>query len=121
GKYNEALLDGQKRILELIIQGEPLPRVLTFLCRTIEELAQGEMLASVLLLDPDGIHLRHGAAPSLPESYNRAVDGLAIGPSVGSCGTAAHRREPVYVSDIDSDPRWAPFAELQLSHSLLAR
>src|SRR5262249_4884199 len=72
--------------------------------------------ASVLLLDADGVHLRHGAAPSLPESYNRAIDGLAIGPSVGSCGTAAYRREPVCVSDIAGDPLWAPSAELGLSH-----
>jgi PAS domain S-box-containing protein len=119
-KQDEALLEGQKRILELIIQGEPLPHVLTVLCRTIEELAQGEMLASVLLLDADGVHLRHGAAPSLPESYNRAVDGIAIGPSVGSCGTAAYRHEPVFVSDIASDPLWAPFAELALAHGLCA-
>src|SRR5262249_18713063 len=90
------------------------------LCRTIEELAQGELLASVLLLDADGIHLRHGAAPSLPESYNRAVDGLAIGPSAGSCGTAAYRREPVRVSDIASDPLWAPYAELAPSPGLRA-
>src|SRR5262245_61909461 len=78
------------------------------------------MLASVLLLDPDGVHLRLGAAPSLPDSYNRAVDGIAIGPSVGSCGTAAYRREPVYVSDIAGDPLWAPYAELALSHGLRA-
>src|SRR5205807_5331197 len=99
-KQDEALLEGQKRILELIIRGEPLPHVLSVLCRTIEELAQGQLLASVLLLDADGVHLRYGAAPSLPEGYNRAVDGLAIGPSVGSCGTAAYRGEPVYVSEI---------------------
>src|SRR5262249_40511288 len=119
-KQDEALLEGQKRILELIIQGEPLPQVLTALCRTMEELAQGELLASVLLLDADGVHLRHGAAPSLPESYIRAVDGIAIGPAVGSCGTAAHRREPVYVSDIATDPLWAPYAGLALSHGLRA-
>jgi PAS domain S-box-containing protein len=119
-KQNEALLKGQKQILTLIIQGEPLPHILTILCRTIEELSQGEMLASVLLLDADGVHLRHGAAPSLPDSYNRAVDGIAIGPSVGSCGTAAYRREAVFVSDIATDPLWAPYAELALSHGLRA-
>ena len=119
-KRDEALLEGQKRILELIIQGESLPRVLTELCRTIEGLSQGEMLASILLLEADGVHLRYGAAPSLPESYSRAIDGMAIGPSVGSCGTAAYRREPVYVSDIASDPLWAAFAELALSHGLRA-
>jgi PAS domain S-box-containing protein len=119
-KHDEALLEGQKRILELIIQGEPLSHVLTALCRTLEQLAQGDMLASVLLLDADGVHLRHGAAPSLPESYNQAVDGVAIGPSVGSCGTAAYRREAVYVTDIASDPLWAPYTELALSHGLRA-
>jgi len=119
-KQDEALLEGQKRILERIIQGDPLAEVLTFLCRTIEEMAQGEMLASVLLLDADGVHLRHGAAPGLPEPYIKAIDGLAIGPSVGSCGSAAYRREPVFVSDIASDPRWAPFAHLAVSHGLRA-
>jgi two-component system, sensor histidine kinase and response regulator len=119
-KRDEALLDGQKRILERIIQGEPLAEVLTFLCRTIEELARGEMLASVLLLDADGIHLRHGAAPGLPETYIQAIDGLAIGPCVGSCGTAAYRREPVFVADITSDPLWAPYAHLALPHGLRA-
>src|SRR5207245_3423951 len=63
---------------------------------------------------------RHGAALSLPEGSSRAVDGLAIGPSVGSCGTAAYRREPVYVSDIASDPLWAPYADFALSHGLRA-
>ncbi len=119
-KYDEALLNGQKRILEQIVQGESLPQVLTALCRTIEELAQGEMLAAILLLDADGVHLRHGAAPSLPESYVRAIDGLAIGPAVRSCGTAAYRREPVYVADIAGDPRWAACAELALAHGLRA-
>ena len=119
-KQDEALLKGQKRILTLIIQGEPLSNILTVLCRTLEELSQGEMLASVLLLDADGVHLRHGAAPSLPDSYNRLVDGIAIGPAVGSCGTAAYRREPVYVADIASDPLWAPFVEIALSHGLRA-
>src|SRR5207253_689794 len=116
----EQLLDAQKRILELIVQGEQLSEVLTALCRTMESLSQGEMLASILLLDTDGVHLRHGAAPSLPESYTQAVEGLAIGPCVGSCGTAAYRREPVYVSDIAQDPLWAPFAEFALSHDLRA-
>jgi PAS domain S-box-containing protein len=119
-KQNESLLEGQKRILELIIQGEPLPLVLTVLCRTIEDLSGGEMLASVLLLDADGVHLRHGAAPSLPDSYNRIVDGVAIGPGVGSCGTAAYLREPVYVADIATDPLWGPYADLALSHGLRA-
>jgi GAF domain-containing protein len=74
------------------------------------------MLASVLLLDEDGRHLRHGAAPSLPGTYNDAIDGLEIGPSAGSCGTAAYRKQPVFVTDIGSDPLWADFRELALNH-----
>ena len=119
-KYDDALLDGQVRLLELIIKGEPLPRVLTALCQTIEGLVEGEMLASVLLLDAEGKHLRHAAAPSLPNGYVHAIDGSEIGPNAGSCGTAAYLREPVYVSDVASDPRWASYAELALAHDLRA-
>lgn len=78
------------------------------------------MLASVLLMDVDGKHLKHGAAPSLPDDYNRAIDGVEIGPSVGSCGTAAFRNEPVYVSDIATDPLWTDFKNVALSHGLKA-
>src|SRR2546427_5072143 len=114
------LLTGEKQVLELIVQGAPLPRVLDAIVRLVETLADHELLASILLLDDDGIHLRHGAAPSLPAAYNRAIDGLAIGPAVGSCGTAAFRGEPVIVDDIASDPLWADFRDLAESHGLRA-
>jgi PAS domain S-box-containing protein len=87
--------------------------------RLVEELSE-DVLASVLLLDEDGLHLRHGAAPSLPDAYTAAVDGIAVGPKVGSCATAAYRREPVVVSDIASDPLWAELRELALGHGLRA-
>src|SRR5438270_7175052 len=64
---------------------------------------------SVLLLDEDGQHIRHGAAPSLPKPYSEAIDGLCIGPKAGSCGTAMYRREPVVVTDILEDPLWEPY------------
>ena len=63
---------------------------------------------------------RHGAGPSLPAAYNAAIDGIAIGPSVGSCGTAAFRGEPVFVSDIAADLLWADFRDLALEHGLRA-
>ena len=97
-----AFLEGQKKILELIAQGAALPDVLASLCRLVEEQSGEEVLASILLAD--GGRLRHGAAPSLPDAYNRAIDGVPIGPAEGSCGTAAFRREPVYVTDIATDP-----------------
>ncbi|MFD3524878.1 GAF domain-containing SpoIIE family protein phosphatase [Streptomyces sp. NPDC058653] len=70
------------------------------------------VLVSVLLADEDGLHLRHGAAPSLPAFYNQAIDGIATGDGIGSCGTAAHRRQRVVVSDIATDPFWDDFRDL---------
>src|SRR6195256_3383174 len=71
-------------------------------------------------MDPNGKQLRHGGAPNLPKRYREAIDGIFIGPSVGSCGTAAHRAQQVIVSDIATDPLWADFRDLALSHSLRA-
>jgi signal transduction histidine kinase len=104
-------LRGQVRVLRAIALGAPLAEALELLVRTIEDAAPG-MRASILLLDEDGLHLRHGAAPSLPSRYTEAIDGLTIGPNVGSCGTAAHLGEPVVVRDIPNDERWADFVEL---------
>jgi len=116
----EALRAVQNRVLELAIQNNSLEETLDALVRTIEERSTTGMLGSVLLVDEEGKHLRHGAAPSLSESYNRAIDGIAIGPGVGSCGSAAYTRKPVYVADIAIDPRWADFRDLALSHGLRA-
>src|SRR6266850_4726147 len=116
-KRAEALLAGEKRILEMIAKGDSLSAILDVLCRLVEEQLPG-VISSVLLVD--GERLRHGGAPSLPKSYNGAIDGLVIGPSEGSCGTAAYRGEPVIVSDIATDPLWAKYRDLALSHSLRA-
>jgi PAS domain S-box-containing protein len=118
-KLREKLLTGERQVLEMIARNAPLDQILTDLMRLLESQAPG-MLCSVLLLDADGLHLRHGAAPSLPEDYTAAVDGIAIGESVGSCGAAAHRREPVHVEDIATDPLWADYRELALRHGLRA-
>src|SRR3990170_3525553 len=83
GKRTDALLAGDKRVLEMVARGAPLQEVLELLARNVEEQASG-MLCSILLLDHGGTNLRHGAAPSLPDAYNEAVDGIAIGPKVGS-------------------------------------
>jgi PAS domain S-box-containing protein len=113
-----ALMAGEKRILEMIARGDPCALVLDASCRLVEELESGS-LSSVLLLDA-GKRLRHGAAPSLPVSYTEAIDGSAIGPSAGSCGTAAYRAEPVIVSDIATDPLWADYRDLALPYGLRA-
>jgi PAS domain S-box-containing protein len=100
-----ALRDGESRILEMIARDAPLVEILENLVRVVESQFAG-LLCSVLLLDEDGQRTRHGAAPSLPESYTKAIDGLPIGPKAGSCGTAMFRREPVVVTDILQDPLW---------------
>lgn len=119
-KRGEALLAAQKRALELTVADAPLAEVLETLVRTAEEQSGAGMIGSILLLEEDGLHLRHGAAPNLPDAYNEAIDGIEIGPHVGSCGTAAHSGQPVYVVDIAADPLWADFRDLALSHGLRA-
>ena len=118
-KRAEALLAAEKQVLEMVAAGAPLPEVLDALARNVEAQSEG-VLCSVLLLGRDGVHLLDGAGPSLPESYRQAVDGIAIGPSAGSCGTAAYRREAVIVTDVATDPLWADYRDLALSHGLRA-
>ena len=88
--------------------------------RQVEAAADSELLTSILLLDESGQHLVHGAAPNLPEAYCEAIDGIEIGPEVGSCGTAAFVGHSIYVTDIASDPLWANFRDLALEHGLRA-
>ncbi|MEV4345015.1 GAF domain-containing protein [Actinoplanes sp. NPDC049596] len=111
-KQAQRLMAEHRALLEQIARQAPLAEVLDGMARSIEELAAHEVLVSVLLADPDGRHLRHGATPSLPAFYNEAIDGIATGEGVGSCGTAAHRREPVIVTDIMLDPFWDDFRDL---------
>jgi PAS domain S-box-containing protein len=107
----ERLQEGERRALEMLAAGAPLTEILAVICRYIEELAP-PTLASILMLDESGTRLRHGAAPSLPPSFVRAIDGSAIGPRAGSCGTAAFLRTPVFVNDIDRDPLWDDYRAL---------
>ena len=118
-KRREALLAGENRVLEMVAKGDSLSDILDNLCLLVEEQSSG-VLASILLMDPNGKQLRHGAAPHLPKTYTEAIDGAFIGPAVGSCGTAAYRAEQVIVSDIAVDPLWAAFRDLALRHSLRA-
>ncbi|WP_334161024.1 GAF domain-containing protein [Phenylobacterium sp.] len=86
----------------------------------VEDEIGGDILTSILLVDRDGKRLLHGAGPSLPPSYNQAIDGVEIGPNVGSCGTAAYLGHPVYVVDIALSPLWADFRDLAAEHGLRA-
>jgi GAF domain-containing protein len=121
----ERVIDGRMELLRAageqalaaVTQGASLSESLTRLVLEVERQSDG-MFGSILLLD-DG-HLKQAAAPSLPATYNSAIDGVEIGPAVGSCGTAAYYGEPVYVDDIKTDPLWADFADLALGHGLRA-
>ena len=110
---------GEQRALEKLATGAPLPDVLAELVRLVEEMAP-EAMASILLMDDTGTRIQHGAAPSLPDAYNRAIHGATIGAQAGSCGTAAFRRKPVFVTDIETDPLWEPYRDLARSHGLRA-
>jgi hypothetical protein len=97
-----ALVERERAILAAIAAGEPIGKVLEDLLLAVEEQSGHGMLTSVLFLSDDEQHLTHGAAPSLPKHYNAAIDGIAIGEGVGSCGTAAARGQAVYVTDISA-------------------
>jgi PAS domain S-box-containing protein len=109
----------QREVLEMIASGQPMGRTLDTLTRMIEAQSP-DMLCSILLLDADGEHIRHGAAPSLPPEYLKAIDGSKIGPAAGCCGTAAYRREPVFVADIATDPLWDAYRRYALDSGLRA-
>ncbi len=113
-KEEEFFRVGQSHVLEMIAADAPLPDVLKSLVLLMEGQAEG-LRCSILLLGRDGEHVHHGAAPNLPEAYVKAVDGAAIGPRNGSCGTAMYLKRPVVVQDVMTDPLWTnyrKFAEI---------
>jgi len=118
-KKEEEFRLGQSKILQKLAANAPLSEILERLVLLIEAQAPG-MLCSVLLLSEDGDHVRHGAAPSLPPEYVQAIDGSAIGPKHGSCGTAMYRGEPVIVTDILTDSLWEDYKDLAIANGLRA-
>jgi PAS domain S-box-containing protein len=113
------LQEAEQRVLEMVAAGESLESVLTALLIAVEKHTP-PTLASILLLDAERTHMRHGAAPRLPPSYIQGIDGEPIGPAAGSCGTAAYLGRPVFVTDIATEPSWVRYRELALSHGLRA-
>jgi len=120
-KRAETLLAGEKRVLEMIATGSPLREILNVLCLIIED-QRRDTLASILLVNPDGIHLDVIAGPSLPKEWTCHMEKLPIGPRAASCGTAAYLGSPVMVSDIVNDPLWdvPEHRAAALSHGLRA-
>ncbi len=108
----------QQRVLEALANDRPLLEVADLICRQVEAITPG-VVCSILTVDPDGL-MHPLAGPSLPEHYSQALDGLKIGPDVGSCGTAAYLGAPVLVDDIETNPLWEPYKSLPLPLGLLA-
>ena len=104
-------MEGQKRVLDLLLEKAPLADMLVTLTRAAEAKSTGGR-ASILLLDRDGLHLHYGVAPNLPEEFNRVVDGIAVGPESGICGRAACTEKKVIVTDITNDPALADYHDL---------
>lgn len=96
------------KILEKIATGTDLIELLNNIVEMVEKENKGA-ICSVLMVDDSGDRLKHCVAPNLPEVYNQSVDGLRIGPGMGSCGTAAHTRQRVVVEDISTHPFWKGF------------
>jgi PAS domain S-box-containing protein len=118
-RREEALRATHHQVLGMIATGSDLADVLNCLVRLVEQQSNG-MRCSVLLLEDDGIHVRHGAAPSLPGDYVRAIDGMAIGPRSGSCGTAMFLGDRIVVTDILTDPLWEDYRDVAGRYGLRA-
>lgn len=118
-KQAENLNQGQTRLLGMIAKRASLTTIFEELILLIESQLSG-IKGSILLLSPDGMHLSHGAAPSLDPGYCRLIDGIEIGPKVGSCGTAAWLQQPVTVSDTQTDPLWEDYSQLALHYGLIS-
>lgn len=118
-RQQQALLEFGNAILRRISVETGLSDILDFIVMQIQA-TEPEMLCSVLLLDESKQHLRSASGPSLPQAYLAAIDGVAIGPLVGSCGTAVYEKREVFAADIASDPRWADYKALALENGLAA-
>ena len=110
---------GQPSLMEMIAGGAPLSEILEAVVSLMEAQAP-EMLCSILLIDESGTRLTRTAASRSLEAYSQAIDGETIGPSAGSCGTAAFRKQMVVVKDIATDPLWTDYRDLALRHDLKA-
>ena len=118
-KQAEALLAGEKRLLEMIAKGEPLAQTLEALCRLVEQEFSGATCA-IRLVDEEGKRLRHAVAPSLDPGYTAQLDGREIGQDGGPCAVAAYRRETQIASDLRTHPVPEWYRTLAASYGIQA-
>ena len=109
--------ENKNRVLELTSQNAPLNDILHAIITLLEQ-DNPQMICSILLLDESGKHLHNGISDKLPNFYRQAIEGVAIGEGVGSCGTAAFRKKQVIVKNIQTDPLWQNFKELAAQANL---
>jgi PAS domain S-box-containing protein len=120
-KRAEALLAGENRLLEMVARGHSMSRILEALCQLVESTA-GECYCSVVLVDPSGTRLEHGAAPSLPASFITSIIGRPVNVDSGPCAMAACLNKQVIAADLTSEIRWAAseWCQMALAHRLQA-
>lgn len=107
----------RQQTLEKVARGGSLQDIMTQIIQSIESIYP-KVMGSILLTDDAGKHLLSGAAPSLPDFYNTAVNGIKIGMSAGSCGTAAFLGARVIVEDIASHPYWENYKDIAATAGL---
>ncbi len=110
-KKQKTILSSMNNAYTCLSRGDSLEEALVELLKPVESLIDG-MASSILLLDDEGMHIKCGVSPSLPKEYIESLVGLDIGPTHGSCGTAAYTRKMVVVSDIENDVLWANYRKL---------
>jgi len=116
-KRNEALLAGEKQLLEMVAGGHSMSEILEAICRLVESTAGG-CYCSVLLADPSGTRVEHGAAPSFPASFINSIIGRPLKIDEGPCGLAVRLNEQVIVADLTTETRWPDLRRLILAHGL---
>ncbi len=117
---NSSLLSARSvlNLLKLILDGSPLREVLTIIARLVESQGDGT-LCTIWLPEHDDKKLRCATAPSLP-GFSAHVGLTSVGPKGASCGTAVYRRQPVFVTDIVTDPLWDDYRDLFLPYGIRA-
>lgn len=104
----------------MLARGCSFPVILDALCRLVEDTASG-CYCSVVLVDPSGMRLEHGAAPSLPASFIAPVIGRPVNVDSGPCAMAAYLNEQVIAADLTTETRWASdWCPVALAHGLRA-
>ena len=120
-KRAEDLAASEKRLLEMVTSGHSMQGILEALCQFVESMASG-CYCSVVLVDPSGTCLEHGAAPSLPDSFVTSIVGRPLNADSGPCAMAAYLNEQVIAADLTTETRWAAYewCPMALAHGIRA-